>query len=78
MKHTLKIVACPTCGSERIKLVCRAWKGKTGNISFSIPSLSYYECPECNEKVYPKEAMRKIEDFSPVFKNRRRINKIAA
>lgn len=63
----LKITICPTCGSKRIKAVrrdcTREFRGKT----YIVPDLEFYECPDCGEKVYDREAMRLIEEHSPAF-----------
>jgi YgiT-type zinc finger domain-containing protein len=64
----LNITTCPSCGSKRIKRVrrdaTRNFKGK----EYTVPDLEYYECPDCGEKVYDREAMRQIEAHSPAFK----------
>lgn len=64
----LNITTCPSCGSKRIKRVrrdvTRNFKGK----EYTVPNLEYYECPDCGEKVYDREAMRQIEAHSPAFK----------
>ena len=63
----IKIITCPTCGSKRIKKVRRNWSGQFQGQTYTVPSLEYYECPECEEKVYDREAMRRIEEYSPAF-----------
>ena len=58
---------CPTCGSDKIKKV---WRKRTGTFhggAYSIPRLEFYDCPACGEKVYDREAMRKIEAHSPAL-----------
>jgi YgiT-type zinc finger domain-containing protein len=64
----LNITTCPSCGSKKIKRVrrdaTRNFKGK----EYTVPDLEYYECPDCGEKVYDREAMRQIEAHSPAFK----------
>jgi len=64
----LNITTCPTCGSKKIKSVrqnaTRNFKGK----DYIVPNLEYYECPNCGEKIYDREAMRQIEAHSPAFK----------
>lgn len=63
----LNITTCPSCGSKRIKSVRRnrnsSFKGK----EYMVTNLDYYECPDCGEKVYDREAMRRIEAHSPAF-----------
>jgi YgiT-type zinc finger domain-containing protein len=61
------ITKCPTCSSERIRKVRRKWVGKYRGRSYTVPRLEFYECPVCGEKVYDREAMRKIEAHSPVL-----------
>ena len=71
MNKSLKINICPTCGSEKIKKVRRNLMGRFAGRSYAVPSLEFYECPDCGEKVYDREAMRKIEATSPAFKKPR-------
>jgi YgiT-type zinc finger domain-containing protein len=76
MNKSLKIGICPTCGSEKIKKVRRNLMGRFSERSYAVPSLEFYECPDCGEKVYDREAMRRIEATSPAF-NRSRTRKVA-
>ena len=61
----LTIETCPTCGSKRIrkvrKSVTRTFKGKT----YVVPNVEFHECPNCGEKLYGREAMRKLESYRP-------------
>jgi YgiT-type zinc finger domain-containing protein len=61
----LNISKCPTCGSGKIKKVRRKWTGKFQGQTYSVPKLEFQQCPACDEKVYGREAMRKIEAHSP-------------
>ncbi len=63
----MKITTCPTCGSKRINRVRRDWTDKFQGKKYTVPDLEFYECPVCGEKVYDREAMRKIEAHSPAF-----------
>ena len=63
----IKITICPTCGSDKIKKVRRNWTSKIQGKTYVVPNLEYYECPVCDEKVYDREAMQRIESYSPVF-----------
>jgi YgiT-type zinc finger domain-containing protein len=65
MSITIKI--CPTCGSDKIKQTNRNWRAEYRGHKYSVPDLKYYECPDCGEKIYNREAMRKIEAHSPAF-----------
>ncbi|MBN2007846.1 YgiT-type zinc finger protein [candidate division KSB1 bacterium] len=59
---------CPTCGSDKIQKVCKNWTTTVLGKQYTVPSLEYYECPECGEELYDSEAMRKIERYSPNIK----------
>ncbi len=67
MKAQLKINTCPTCGSGEIKKVKKDWKGEYQGKKYSVPSLSLYECPDCGERVYDRDAMHRIEERSPAL-----------
>jgi len=67
-KAKLNIKTCPSCDSKRIKMVRRNWTGNFKGKEYTIPNLEYYECPDCLEKVYDREAMRQIQAHSPAFK----------
>ncbi len=63
----LKITFCPTCGSRKIKKVRRNWSAKSHGKSYTVPLLEFYECPVCGEKIFDRQAMRRIEEHSPAF-----------
>jgi YgiT-type zinc finger domain-containing protein len=63
----IQITICPSCGSGNIKKVRRNWTGQFGGQTYIVPSLEFYECSDCGEKVYGRQAMRKIEAYSPAF-----------
>jgi YgiT-type zinc finger domain-containing protein len=67
MSEILQITICPNCGSKKIKKVRRNWSGKFQDQCYTVPALEFYECPVCGEKVYDRQAMRKIEEHSPAF-----------
>lgn len=68
----IKISNCPTCGSDTIRLVTctlhREFKGE----KYTVPDITFYECPACGEHVYDLEAMDKFEAHSPAYRKRRR------
>jgi len=68
MNIKLEIKTCPTCGSREIKRVKKVWRGERQGKLYSVPSLSFFECPDCGEKVYDREAIRRIEERSPAFR----------
>lgn len=64
----VNITICPSCGGKKIKRVRRNWTGNFRGKEYTVPDLEYYECPNCGEKVYDREAMRQIQRHSPAFK----------
>lgn len=69
MIDKLNIILCPTCGSGNIKKVRRTWKGEYQGQPYIVPSLEFFECLDCHEVIYPPQAMRKIEAYSPAYAN---------
>ncbi|MEP7337348.1 MAG: type II toxin-antitoxin system MqsA family antitoxin [Acidobacteriota bacterium] len=63
----LKITKCPTCGSGKIAKVCRDLIETVDGQTYTVPALEFYECPNCGEELYDREAMRKIEAHSPSY-----------
>ena len=63
----LKITKCPTCGSKKLRAVrrtvTRQWEGER----YTVPNLEFHECPACGERLYDRDAMRKIELHSPAY-----------
>lgn len=66
--HMIDVRTCPTCGSKRIRRVCRpvtrTFKGRT----YEVPGLEFHECPDCGENLYGREAMHKLESYHPKLK----------
>jgi YgiT-type zinc finger domain-containing protein len=69
MNSKLQIKTCPTCGSDRIRWVVRDVTRNYKEQTYTIPSVEFYDCPNCGEKVYDREAMLKIETYSPAYRN---------
>ncbi|MGO9245884.1 MAG: YgiT-type zinc finger protein [Verrucomicrobiia bacterium] len=63
----LKITICPTCGSRKIRLVRRNWTDEFEGQRYTVPNLAFHECPDCGERLYDRDAMRKIEAHSPAY-----------
>jgi YgiT-type zinc finger domain-containing protein len=63
----MNITNCPSCGSAKIKKVRRKWSGDYQGQRYVVEHLEFYECPDCDERVYDPEAMRAIEAKSPAF-----------
>jgi YgiT-type zinc finger domain-containing protein len=68
MSAMLNIRTCPTCRSSRIRKVRKDWTGEFKDRKYTVPSLEYHECSDCGERVYEREAMRRIEEKSPALK----------
>ena len=63
----LKITFCPTCGSRKIRAVRRVLSRTYRGKPYTVPNLEYYECPDCGERLFDRDAMRKIEKYSPAY-----------
>jgi YgiT-type zinc finger domain-containing protein len=63
----LKITKCPTCGSRRLKAVKRNWTDEFEGQRYTVPNLEFHECPACGERLFDRDAMRKIEAHSPAY-----------
>jgi len=61
----LKITECPTCGSDRIKRVCKSLRREWKGTPCVVPRLSFWECPACGEQLFDPAAMRKMEAHRP-------------
>lgn len=62
-----KITICPTCGSRRLKAVRRTITRRFESEIYTVPNLAFHECPGCGERLYNRDAMRKIEAHSPAY-----------
>jgi YgiT-type zinc finger domain-containing protein len=71
MNSKPQIKSCPTCGSDRIKRVVRDVVRKHKDKTYTVPSVEFFDCPGCGEKVYDHEAMLKIETYSPAYRKTR-------
>ena len=67
MNNKLQITICPTCGSDKIRRVVRDITRNTKGRTYIVPKVEFYDCPNCGEKVYDSEAIRKIEAKSPAY-----------
>ena len=63
----IQITICPSCGSDKIKKMQHDWTGEFQGRSYTVPSLEFYECPDCGERIYDGQAIRRIETYSPAF-----------
>ncbi len=63
----IEIKSCPSCGNNAIQRVrkdySRAYKGQ----EYTVPELTFLECPEFHERIFDRTAMRKSEACSPAF-----------
>ena len=67
----IQIRTCPTCGSDKIQRVVRDVTRKYKGQTYTVPSIEFHDCPHCGEKVYDREAMLKIEAYSPAYRRGR-------
>jgi len=73
----LKVTACPSCGSKKIKEVCKTVRGTRQGKPYAAPKVEFYECPDCGERVYDSLAIRQIEKHSSAPARQRSSRKIA-
>ncbi len=66
-REELAVSTCPNCGSPEIQRVRQDWSSTFQGEKYSVKALAYYACPMCAEKVYPPEAMHRIQAASPAF-----------
>ena len=69
-KETFTVSVCPASGSRRIERLCGKWGCSYKGKPYEVAHLEYYSCPDCGEKVYPPEAMRRIQEASPGYSQR--------
>ncbi len=62
-----KITKCPTCGSDKLKAVRRNFTREFEGQRYMVPNLEFHECPDCGERLFDRDAMRKIEAHSPAY-----------
>ncbi len=68
MSEKFYIKTCPTCGSDKIKRVVRDITRKYKAQTYIVPKVDFYDCPNCGEKVFDREAMAKIKAYSPAYR----------
>lgn len=78
MSGELQITVCPSCGSGRIERAVRDVVRRHEGQEYVVPAVTFYECPDCGEKVYDREAMLKIEACSPAYKKEKEKAKSSA
>jgi YgiT-type zinc finger domain-containing protein len=69
----LKIKICPTCGSRRIRRVVADYRGNFRGKPYIARGVEHHECPNCGEKLFGPEAMRRIESSRPPHKRKTRV-----
>ena len=73
----LKLNVCPNCGNKNLKNVRQTVTGTRQGKRYSAPSVEFYECPDCGERIYDPVAVQQIEQHSHVAVKRRPARKIA-
>ena len=64
----LNISVCPVCGGK-VNKIRENWIGEYQGQKYIVPDLEYYECEDCAERIYDRDAMRKIEACSPAIES---------
>jgi len=60
-----KISKCPSCGSRKIRTVTQDWTGEYKGRRYTVPNVQFDECPECGERVFDRDAVRRIQARRP-------------
>lgn len=68
MNPKFQIKICPTCGSDQIRRVLRDITREIKGQSYIVPAVEFYECPVCGERIFDREAMAKIQSYSPAYR----------
>jgi YgiT-type zinc finger domain-containing protein len=66
------ITRCPICGSAKIRRVRKTVTRTHAGQTYLVPDLAFWECPTCGERVYDRDALRRIESHSPAYQKARR------
>lgn len=74
-RETLSISTCPSCGSSAIRKIKGKWSGNFRGKKFTVAALEYFDCPNCHEKVYPPQALRRIQESSPAYAKSRAVRR---
>jgi len=56
-------------------MVKQDWRGEFQGQVYLVPDLEFYECPDCGERIYDRQAMREIEVHSSAFVRHRKKTK---
>jgi YgiT-type zinc finger domain-containing protein len=51
--------------------VRRDWKSEFKGEAYVVRDLEYFECENCGERLYDRDAMRRIEKVSPAYSKMR-------
>ena len=66
----MTISTCPSCGSPEIRKVRKDYSRSRAGQTYVVHDLHFWDCPACGERVFDREAMRRIEECSPAFAGR--------
>jgi ribosomal protein L37AE/L43A len=67
------IKICPTCARSHVRRVKRDVECNFRGLVFKARAIEFHECPDCGEKLYDREAMRKMESFRPKTRRKTRV-----
>ena len=73
----IKLTVCPNCYSKNLKKVRRTVSGTRQGKRYSVPGVEFYECPDCDERIYDPTAIQQIEQGSRAGVRNRSVKKIA-
>jgi YgiT-type zinc finger domain-containing protein len=73
----LKLSVCPSCGSRNLKKVRKTVTGTRQGKRYSAPAVEFYECSDCDERIYDPVAIRRIERYWHVRVRENSAKKVA-
>ncbi len=66
----VEITSCPSCGNNAIQKVRKDYSRTFRGQEYTVSDLTFFECPDCHERIFDRTAMRKIQACSPAFDER--------
>lgn len=64
----MEITHCPSCGSRKIRKVRGTVSHEFEGETYTVAGVTYYQCPNCGERVYDGEAVDKMQAASPAYR----------
>ena len=73
-----EISVCPKCGSRKIRRVKEDYRRIFRGQEYVVSDLEFHQCPQCGERLFDREAMRRIEACSPAYRKPKKPVRVKA